>query len=164
MKQLMEKYFEGEVPSADQLAGLMVQAITNGSLVPILFISTAKQVGVDELLDFVATSAPSPAAVVRKAKDGSELKPDPSGPICAQVFRTRIDPFVQKLNFIRVYSGTLKKDDTVPASTSRKGVKLAQLLSVQASETKADGRCWTGRDLRGGQGGRAAHRDHHRRD
>ena len=65
------------------------------------------------------------------------LKPDPSAPLAAHVFRTRIDPFVQKLSFVRVHSGTLKKDATVPASTSRKGVKIAQLLSVQASETKA---------------------------
>ena len=135
-EELMEKYFEGEVPSADQLSSLMVQAIAGGSLVPILFVSAAKELGIDELLDFLAASALPPTAVTRTSKDGKELKADPSAPIVAQVFRTRIDPFVQKLSFIRVYSGTLKKDDTVPASTSRKGVKLSQLLTVQASETK----------------------------
>ena len=55
--------------------------------------------------------------------------------LIAQVFKTRIDPFVQKLSFLRIFSGTLKKDQNVPASTARKGVKMGQLLQVQASET-----------------------------
>ena len=110
---LMEKYFEGEVPSSDELARLMVRAIADGTLTPILCLSTKAGHGVDELLDFLASSALSPADVQRTAtKDGEtvELKPDPNGPLAAQVFRTRIDPFVQKLSFVRVFSGTLKKD------------------------------------------------------
>jgi len=51
------------------------------------------------------------------------------------VFKTRIDPFVQKLSFIRVFSGTLKKDASVSASTARKAIKLGQLLAVQGAET-----------------------------
>lgn len=136
---LMEKYFEGEVPSTDQLSKLMGTAIAGGTLTPVLFLSTKAGQGVDELIDFLAGAAPSPDAIARTAsKDGEEveIKCDPAGPVIAQVFRTRIDPFVQKLSFVRVYSGTLKKDMTVPASTSRKGIKLSQLLSVQAGETK----------------------------
>ena len=67
----MEKYFEGEVPSSAQLSELMVQAIASGSLIPILFVSTRKDVGVDELLDFLASSALPPTAIKRTAeKDG----------------------------------------------------------------------------------------------
>jgi elongation factor G len=135
---LMEKYFEGEVPTTEQLSELMSTAIASGTLTPVLFLSTKSEHGVDEVLDFLASAAPSPAAIPRSAtKEGEEveIQCDPAGPVIAQVFRTRIDPFVQKLSFVRVYSGTLKKDLTVPASTSRKGVKLSQLLSVQAGET-----------------------------
>ncbi|MBN2216980.1 MAG: elongation factor G, partial [Pirellulales bacterium] len=60
----------------------------------------------------------------------------PAGPLVAQVFKTRIDPFVQKLSFIRVFSGTLKKETTVPMVGSRKGVKLGPLMRVQANETE----------------------------
>jgi elongation factor G len=137
---VMEKYLEGEVPSAEKLAELMSQAIVNNSLVPILFLSTKADLGVAELLDFLAASAPAPAGIVRTVKDkeGAEqaIVPDPNGPLIAQVFRTRIDPFVQKLSYIRVFSGTLKKDAQVPIVGSRKGIKIGQLLSVQASETK----------------------------
>ena len=52
------------------------------------------------------------------------------------MFKTRIDPFVQKLNFIRVFSGTLKKDSIIPVVGVRKGVKLGQLFDVQADETQ----------------------------
>ena len=60
---------------------------------------------------------------------------DAAAPLVAQVFRTRIDPFVQKLSFVRVFSGTLKKDTTVESFGSRKGIKIGPLLEVQANET-----------------------------
>ena len=65
----------------------------------------------------------------------AELAADPAGPLVAQVFKTRIDPFVQKLSFIRVYSGTLKKDASVNVVGARKPMKAGQLLQVQAEET-----------------------------
>ena len=138
-EEIMEKYLEGEVPTQSQLASLMVQAIAGGTLTPILCLSTRAGHGVNELMDFLADAAPPPnVRTVKANKDGDEVtvKPDPDGPVVAQVFKTRIDPFVQKLSFVRVFSGTLKKDAQVPASTSRKGIKLSQLLKVQASETQ----------------------------
>jgi len=78
--------------------------------------------------DSAATGAESAAEI--------ELKPDPAGPLVAQVFKTRIDPFVQKLNFIRVYSGTLKKDSSLPLIGARKPIKIAQLFHMQANESE----------------------------
>ena len=49
------------------------------------------------------------------------LKADPAAPLAAQVFKTRIDPFVQKLSYIRVYSGTLKKDATRAVAPAAQG-------------------------------------------
>ena len=66
-----------------------------------------------------------PITEIKKDGDDVTLKPDPAAPLAAQVFKTRIDPFVQKLSFIRVFSGTLKKDSTVPATGARKGLKIA---------------------------------------
>ena len=63
------------------------------------------------------------------------IKPEPDAPLVAQVFKTRIDPFVQRLSFIRIYAGTLKKDSTIHSPEARKGIKLGPLLAVQASET-----------------------------
>jgi elongation factor G len=136
---VLERYFEGEVPSSEELHRLLVQAIASGALTPILCLSTKKNIGVRELMDFIAAAAPPPTAVPRHAtKDGEqvELTADPAGPLAAQVFKTRMDPFVQRLSFIRVYSGTLKRDSTVVSPQVRKGVKVAALLEMQAGDSK----------------------------
>ena len=138
--EVMERYFEGEVPSMEELGRLMVRAVAAGNLVPILCCSAKKGLGVSELLDAVALCGLSPAdRVTEGVKDGETvtIEPQADGPLVARVFKTRIDPFVQKLSFIRVYSGTLKKDDVVPIVGERKPVKMGPLLEVQASETEA---------------------------
>jgi elongation factor G len=136
---VMERYFEGQQPTDEELNGLMVRAVAAGSLIPILCCSAKTGVGLDELLTALGSCCLSPADRRQTAtRDGAEvtLEPQPDAPLAARVFKTRIDPFVQKLSFIRVYSGTLKKDSHVSASSSRKGVKLGPLLEVQANDTK----------------------------
>ena len=135
---VMERYFEGTPPTDQELSKLIVRAVTEGSLVPIACCSGKTRIGVSELLDAVAMCGLSPADLVRTGKDGDneiELKPDANGPLVASVFRTRIDPFVQKLSFIRIFSGSMKKDETVEVSSARKGAKMGQLLSVHGEAT-----------------------------
>jgi elongation factor G len=134
-----ERYFEGTPPTDEEIPDLIDRAIAQGSLVPIFCCSGKTGIGVKELLDQLAVCALPPDALVRKAKNAAgeevDLKVDPAGPLVAQVFKTRIDPFVQKLSFVRVFSGTLKKDATVAVVGSRKPVKLSAPLDVQGSET-----------------------------
>ncbi len=135
---VMERFFEGQSPSDEELTRLIVRAVAEGSLVPIVCCSGKADVGVTELLESIAMCGLSPLDAKRTTTKGEEeitIEPKADGPLVAQVFKTRIDPFVQKLSFIRVYSGTLQKDQHVAASTARKGIKLGQLLHVQASET-----------------------------
>ncbi|HUY35056.1 MAG TPA: elongation factor G [Pirellulales bacterium] len=139
-EDVMGRYFEGTPPTDEELSRLIVEAIAHGSLIPIVCLAAKTDVGVTELLDALAFCALPPGKVFRKAtkEDGNEvtLAADPDGPLVAQVFKTRIDPFVQKLSYIRIYSGTLKKDETITASTSRRGVKVTQLLRVQANHNE----------------------------
>lgn len=135
----MERYLEGESLSEEELGKLIGQAVAAGTLIPILCCSGKKSIGVTELLDAVSLCGVSPAGhPIRATKDGEEtvVTPDADGPLVARVFKTRIDPFVQKLSFLRIYSGTLKKDDMVPVSTARKPVKMGPLLRVQAADTE----------------------------
>jgi len=135
----MEKYLEGTPPTEEELKGLMSRAILDGTLIPIVCVSGKTKIGLYEMLDAFALCGLAPNAIERKAKNAGEeeveIKSDPAGPVIAQVFKTRIDPFVQKLSFIRVFNGTLKSGMQVPASTSRRGIKIAQLFEVQANET-----------------------------
>ena len=138
-EEVMERYFEGTLPSDEELSRLILQAVAEGSLIPIVCCSGKTGGGVPELLDALAKCALPPNVVERTANDAEgnevEVKADAAGPLVAQVFKTRIDPFVQKLTFIRIFSGTLQKDTTVPVVGMRKGLKLSQLLQVQANET-----------------------------
>ncbi len=139
-EEVMERYFEGQEPTAEELSRLIVQAVAEGTLIPIVCCSGKTGVGVPELLDALTMCALPPTAVKRTVKNAGgeeiEIAADESGPLVAQVFKTRVDPFVQKLSFIRVYSGSLHKDATVPVVGMRKGLKLSQLLHMQADNTE----------------------------
>lgn len=136
-----ERYFEGQMPTAEEISRLMIEAIAAGSLIPVVAVSAKSHVGLKELLDALVLCTLPPDKIARTGKNEAAqelpIKVDPAGPLVAQIFKTRIDPFVHKLNFIRIFSGTVKKDDSVHVSGARKAVKLHQLLSVQGSETHA---------------------------
>lgn len=138
-EEATQKYFDGEEPTGDELVRLVDESLMAGTLIPIVCASAKTDVGVPEFLDALALCALPSGDIHRKAvgADGAEIDidPDPNGPLVAQVFKTRIDPFVQKLSYLRVFSGTLHKDSTVHASGARKGIKISQLLEVQANET-----------------------------
>ncbi|MEX0676277.1 MAG: elongation factor G [Pirellulales bacterium] len=135
-----ERYFEGQLPTDLELSRLIGESIAAGSLIPVLCVSAKTGLGLVELLDALAECALPADKIERTGKNEAgdlvKVKADPAGPLVAQVFKTRIDPFVHKLNFIRVFSGTVKKDDSVHVSGARKAVKLHQMLSVQAGETQ----------------------------
>lgn len=139
-EEVTERYFEGTPPTDEEISRLIVKAVAQGSLIPMLCVSGKTGVGLPELIEALGLCALPPNALVRAGKNSAgeevEIAADPAGPLVAQVFKTRIDPFVQKLNFVRVFSGTLKKDSTIPVVGVRKGVKLSTLLSVQAEETQ----------------------------
>lgn len=136
-EELLEKYLEGEVPSKEDLRQLLHDAVHTGEIVPVAFACGRTGCGVKEFLKLVADHGRSPEDFPLKATRGEEtveLHPDPAGEIVARVFKTRIDPYLGKLSFVRVYSGTLKKDASVHASGMRKNVKVHALYDMQGGE------------------------------
>lgn len=138
-EEVLSRYFEGQMPTPKEVSTLLGRAMIDGSLIPIVCISAKTGVGLPELLKTFELCGVSPDRVIRRAQkpesgESVELTADPAGPLVAQVFKTRVDPFVQKISFLRVFSGTLKSNATVPLVGERKGLKLAQLFHVQASE------------------------------
>jgi elongation factor G len=139
-EDVTSRYFDGTMPTDDELTRLIAEDVTHGSLIPILCCSAKTGVGLPELLDGLAMCAVAPDRIIRHGRrangDEVDVHEDPNEQLVAQVFKTRIDPFVQRLSFIRVFSGKLKKDEVVHATNARKGVKLHQLFHVQANQTE----------------------------
>ncbi|WP_437229968.1 elongation factor G [Planctomicrobium sp. SH661] len=136
-EELMSRYFEGETISGEELDRAISKAIVAGTLIPVFCTAVKSDIGVSELMDALAKYAPSPAQVQRHVlKDGEDLliQPDPNGPLVAQVIKTRIDPFVSKVNYLRIYSGTLKKDSTVHVVGTDKSIKVHHLIDVQGGQ------------------------------
>ncbi len=136
-ESLMERYLEGEQLTPQEISSGLSKAVAAGTLIPVFFTSFKSGVGVPELMDALAEYALSPVELPRKATNaaGQEvtLTPDPNGPLVAQVFKTRIDPFVARMSFIRLFSGTLKKDMSVHAHGA-KAIKVPQLLEMQGHQ------------------------------
>ncbi|MEM7453088.1 MAG: elongation factor G [Planctomycetota bacterium] len=133
---VMERYFEGQPPTRDELSRLITQAVASGTLVPIICCSAKTGIGVKEVIESLIMCGLSPADITRRAADESEIAQDASAPLVARCFRTRIDPYVQKLSFLRIFSGTLKRDDAVQATGARKAIKMGSLLKVQGENTE----------------------------
>lgn len=139
-EELMERYLEGEELKSDEVLGGINKAIASGTLIPIFCVSAKSGVGVPELMDAIADFALTPGELVRHATDGGkdvEIDTSPDAPLVAQVFKTRIDPFVSKMSFIRVLSGTMTKDSMVKDMRTGRGVRIHQLLDVQGGQVEA---------------------------
>lgn len=137
-EELMERYLETETLSPEEISTGIGKAIASGTLIPIFCTSSKTDVGVTEFVDALARFALPPAAVTRNAiaSDGSEveLSQTADAPLVAQIFKTRIDPFVAKMSYLRVFSGTLTKDASVTNTRTGKSLKISQLLEVQGGQ------------------------------
>jgi len=136
---LMERYFEGQEISRQELMATLGQAVSSGALVPVLCCAAKAGVGVRETLEFLAGAAPTPEqGPVRKAKDQDgaevELKADPSGPLCALVFKAVTDVHVGKVAYLRLYSGSLGADLTMRLARTGKTERLGHIYLVRGEE------------------------------
>ena len=132
---LMEKFFNGETLSSEEIASGVTKAMIAGTLIPMFCASARTGVGVDEFMDAMTLYAAEPNALNRMGKDASgtevDVQADADGPLVGQVFKTRIDPFVSKLSYIRLFSGRLTKDSTILCPTTGKQLKIHNLFHVQ---------------------------------
>ncbi len=139
--ELMERYLDGKELSADEVLCGLNRAICTGKLIPIVCVCARSGVGIPELMDAIADFALAPGELVRHATADTgqeiEVKSSEDAPFVAQVFKTRIDPFVSKMSFIRVLSGKLTKDSTVRDMRTGRGIKIHQLLDVQGGQVEA---------------------------
>ena len=135
--ELINKYLEGEELSPEELTRGLRAGIAAGSVVPVLAGAASKGIGTSLILDAIAHYLPSPQdvgeAVAKNANTDQEesLKADPAGPLAALIFKTTADPYVGKLTYLRVCSGTLKGDSQAWNSNKGAAERIGQLFTVR---------------------------------
>ncbi|MCL6557383.1 MAG: elongation factor G [Firmicutes bacterium] len=115
--EYLMKYLDGLELTAEEISSGLVKGFKEAKFVPVLCGTATKNCGVKALMDFLASYFPAP-----QAEDG---------PLAALVFKTLADPYVGRMNYVSVFSGTLKSDSTVYNSNKEKSERVGQIFFVR---------------------------------
>ena len=139
-EELLMKYLEGEDLTTDEIKGAIRKMTIENSMVPVFCGSAYKNKGVQQALDGVVDYLPSPTDIPpikgENPKNGEETDrhADDNGPFAALAFKIMADPFVGKLAFFRVYSGTLKSGSYVYNPGKDKKERVGRILQMHANK------------------------------
>ena len=138
----MEKFFEGEEPDPESLRGLIRKGTLNMSFVPVLCGSAFKNKGVQPMLNAVIDYLPGPLDVpaYKGFKPGDETETrdierhaDDGQPFSGLAFKIMNDPFVGSLTFVRIYSGMMKKGESLLNSTKGKKERIGRMMMMHSN-------------------------------
>ncbi|MBH8584330.1 elongation factor G [Thermoactinomyces sp. CICC 10735] len=155
-EELMMKYLEGEELTVDEIKAALRKGTCNVEITPVLCGSSYKNKGVQLLLDAVVDYLPSPLDVPDiqgTLPDGTEAtrKSGDDEPFAALAFKVMTDPYVGKLTFFRVYSGTLESGSYVLNSTKGKRERIGRILQMHANHREEISTVYSG-DIAAGVG------------
>jgi translation elongation factor G len=149
-EDLMMKYLEGEELTNDEIvAGLRAGTIAN-TIVPVCCGTSYRNKGVQMLLDNIVAYMPSPLdippikGIVPRTEEEQERKADDKEPFSALAFKIMTDPFVGKLCFFRVYSGTMKAGGSVYNSTKGSKERMGRIVAMHANHREDVDEIYTG--------------------
>ena len=136
---LLEMYLEGEVPSDEQLKAALRKGTCEGTAIPVCCGSAYRNKGVQKLLDAIIEYMPAPTdipAIKGVDLEGNEVERHSSDdePFAALAFKIMADPFVGKLAFFRVYSGTMNAGSYVLNATKDKKERVGRILQMHANK------------------------------
>jgi len=138
--ELLEKYLDGQELSSDEIKKAIRDAVRQGKLLPILYGSATRQVGIHQLMDAIIDYLPSPLdesfvegnnPVTGEVEKRSQ---DPTAPFSAYVFKTLIDPFAGKLSVMRVVSGKIASDLTCYNSNKQSKEKIGHMFRLEGKK------------------------------
>lgn len=134
--ELMEKYLEGERLSQEELEVLLDKAIAQGLFIPVFVGSATLMQGVEDLMDDIVTFFPQPTAHgPLTTVDGTKVPFSVDGEVAVHVFKTLSDPYVGRINFVKVVSGTLKPGVELVNSRTGKKERIPHLFKMTGKET-----------------------------
>lgn len=134
---LMEKYLEEEALEEEEIRKALRIGTLEGKIIPVLCGSATKNLGMQPLLDLIAGALPSPVdrpGVPGKVPDKDEdvtRSASNDEPLSALVFKTLADPYVGRVNYVRVYSGTLKADSQIYNTGKEKVERLGNIFFMR---------------------------------
>jgi elongation factor G len=140
---VMTKYLEGEEISDHELEICLRKGVKDSILAPVLVGSAAKGIELRGLLDAIVRYLPSPAdeppAEALDKDTEVEVAADENGPLLVRIFKTTADPFVGRLTYLRILSGTLRSQAHVWNSTRDQDERIGQLLLLHGKEQEPIG-------------------------
>ena len=140
--ELMNKYLEGGELSAEDLQAGLRKGVVSGALIPVVCGSAMKNLGIHPLLDIIVRYFPSPVdrgnVSGKKPGTGEEETrlPEESAPFSALVFKTIADPYAGRLTLFRVYSGTLKSDQSLFNASRKTTERIGNLFFLEGKIQK----------------------------
>lgn len=147
---ILEKYLEGEEITEEEIHKALRKGTINGELVPVVCGSSYKNKGIQPMLDAIVRYLPSPLdlppvkGMALATGEEIERKADDSEPFSALAFKIMADPYVGKLAFFRVYSGTLNAGSYVLNSTKGKKERIGRILQMHANHRQEMEAVYTG--------------------
>ena len=137
--ELMEKFFSGEPFTTEEIVNGLAKGCRSGAITPVFCGSAVNQQGLDMLLYNLKVLLSSPADVPAVLAEDAAGEPvevicDPAGPLAAYVFKTVADPFVGKLSYVKVASGTLKSDSALVNARTGEAERMGKLLYVKGKK------------------------------
>ncbi len=137
--ELIMKYLEGEELTAEEINRGLRTGINNGTIIPVFCAAAANNVAIRPLMDALVAFIPDPSvrpAVVAERPNGDtvELPADATGPLAALVWKTVADPYVGKISYYRVVSGTLRGDSRVWSMPGGHEERISQLFIPRGKE------------------------------
>ena len=148
-EDLMMKYLEGEVPTTEELKAALRKGTISNAAVPVLCGSAHQNKGIQKLLDAVIEYMPAPTDVPDingTDLEGNEItrKSSDEEPFSALVFKIVSDPFVGRLAYFRVYSGTLNAGSYVLNATKEKKERVGRILQMHANKRQELNKVYSG--------------------
>ncbi|TMF22347.1 MAG: elongation factor G, partial [Chloroflexi bacterium] len=138
-EELLTRYLDGKELAYDELRDALHKAVREGKVVPVVATSAHRHVGYAALLNTIREMLPSPAeagSVIGKSPSQDEIarKPDPGDKLSAFVFKTLADPFVGKLSYVRVYSGTLSHNTQIFDAVKKETERVGQIFFLRGKD------------------------------
>ena len=148
-ESLMEKFVHEEEPSVDELRRAIRRATLSGEAVPVLLGSAFKNKAIQPLLDAIVAYLPAPSEIPpveghTLKGEHAERKPDDTEPFSGLVFKIMSDPFVGRLTYIRVYSGTLRAGSHVENTSKQRKERIGRILQMHANHREDMEAAFTG--------------------